>query len=328
MIVGFPTVRMRRLRRTPALRALTTNVRIHPNNMVQPLFIDENATSKVPISCMSGCFRLSLDCVVDETRQIVENGVNTVLLFGIPKTRDENASEAFNADGIIQKAIRNLKNEFGDELVVMTDVCLCEYTHHGHCGIVKNSEIVNDSTLEYLQKMAASHAEAGADIVAPSSMMDGQVMLIREALDDSGFNTVGIMAYSAKYASSFYGPFRDAADSAPTFGDRKCYQMNYANSDEALQELDLDAKEGADILMVKPAMAYLDIISLAKSNFSLPIAAYSVSGEYAMIKAAVQMGWMDEKSVVLELLTGIKRAGADIIITYFAKDVGLWLNLQ
>jgi porphobilinogen synthase len=326
--MSFPSVRMRRLRRTPALRALATTVRIHPNNLVQPLFIDENTKSTVPISCMSGCCRLPLDSVVDEARQILENGVNSVLLFGIPKTRDEKGSEAYTADGIVQKAIRNLKAEFGDELVVMTDVCLCEYTNHGHCGIVENNQILNDSTLEFLQKMAVSHAQAGADIVAPSSMMDGQVMAIREALDDSGFGDVGIMAYSAKYASSFYGPFREAADSAPSFGDRKCYQMHYANSDEALREMELDVNEGADILMVKPAMAYLDIISMAKSSFSLPIAAYSVSGEYAMIKAASQNGWIDEKAAVLELLTAIKRAGADIIITYFAKDVGLWLNQQ
>jgi porphobilinogen synthase len=327
-MMGFPYVRMRRLRRTPALRALTTVVRVHPNNLVQPLFIDENAKSSVPISCMLGCYRLPLDSVIDECRQILESGVNSVLLFGIPKTRDEKGSESFNKDGIIQKAVRGLKNEFGAELVVMTDVCLCEYTNHGHCGIVENNKILNDSTLEFLQKMAVSHAEAGADIVAPSSMMDGQVLALREALDDSSFDGIGIMAYSAKYASSFYGPFREAADSAPSFGDRKCYQMHYASSDEALREMELDANEGADILMVKPAMAYLDIISLAKSNFSLPIAAYSVSGEYAMIKAASQNGWIDEKAAVLELLTGIKRAGADIIITYFAKDVGLWLNQQ
>lgn len=326
--MSFPSVRLRRLRRTPALRALATTVRIHPNNLVQPLFIDETAKSIVPLSCMSGCCRLPLDSVVDEARQILENGVNSVLLFGIPKTRDEKGSEAYTADGIVQKAIRNLKAEFGDELVVITDVCLCEYTNHGHCGIVENNQILNDSTLEFLQKIAVSHAQAGADIVAPSSMMDGQVMAIREALDDSGFGDVGILAYSAKYASNFYGPFREAADSAPSFGDRKCYQMHYANSDEALREMELDANEGADILMVKPAMAYLDIISMAKSSFSLPIAAYSVSGEYAMIKAASQNGWIDEKAAVLELLTGIKRAGADIIITYFAKDVGLWLNQQ
>jgi len=328
MIMAFPFVRMRRLRRTPALRALTTTVRINSNNLVQPLFVDENVKSSVPISCMSGCCRLSLDCVVDEARQILDNGVNSVLLFGIPKARDKKGSEAFNGDGVVQKTVRDLKKEFGDELVVMTDVCLCEYTNHGHCGIVENNRILNDSTLKLLQKIAVSHAEAGADIVAPSSMMDGQVMFIRQALDDSGFDDVGVMSYSAKYASSFYCPFREAADSAPSFGDRKCYQMNYANSDEALREMELDANEGADILMVKPAIAYLDVICRAKSTFSLPIAAYSVSGEYAMIKAASQKGWIDEKAAVLELLTGIKRAGADIIITYFAKDVGLWHNLQ
>jgi porphobilinogen synthase len=324
--LGFPSVRMRRLRRTPALRELTTNVRVHPSNLVYPIFVDENAKAAVPIKSLPGCSRLPLDYVTDDARKTLEQGVKAVLLFGIPSKKDESGSGAFAADGIVQEAIPKLKNEFDDELVVMTDVCLCEYTTHGHCGIVKNKEIVNDLTLEFLQKMAVSHAEAGADIVAPSSMMDGQVRFIREALDDSGFGEVGIMAYSAKYASRFYGPFREAADSAPSFGDRKCYQMGYGNSDEALREMELDANEGADILMVKPALPYLDIISLAKSNFTMPVAAYNVSGEYAMVKAASQMGWIDEKAAVLELLTGIKRAGADIIITYFAKDVESWLN--
>jgi porphobilinogen synthase len=219
-----------------------------------------------------------------------------------------------------------LKKEFGDDLVVITDVCLCHYTSHGHCGSVKDNEVVNDSTLESLQKMAVTNAQAGADLVAPSSMMDGQVKFIREALDDSGFSQVGIMSYSAKYASYFYGPFRKVADCAPSFGDRKSYQMSYGNSEEALREMELDVIEGADILMIKPALSYLDIIQLAKSNFNLPVAAYNVSGEYAMVKAAAKMGWINEKAAVLELLTGIKRAGADIIITYFAKDVKSWLN--
>jgi len=322
----FPPVRMRRLRRTPALRAMATNVRIHPSNLICPIFVDENAQVPIPIKSMPGYFRLPLGRVTDEARKTLEQGVKAILLFGITSKRDETGSSAFAVDGIVQKAIRKLKNEFGDELVVMTDVCLCEYTTHGHCGIVKDHEIMNDPTLEFLQKIAVSHAEAGADLVAPSSMMDGQVRFIREALDNSGFDQVGIMAYSAKYASCFYGPFREAADSTPSFGDRKCYQMGYGNPDEALREMELDANEGADILMVKPALPYLDIIQLAKSNFSLPVAAYNVSGEYAMVKAASQMGWIDEKAAVLEMLTGIKRAGADIIITYFAKDVESWLN--
>lgn len=324
--MGFPPVRMRRLRRTPALRDMTTNVRIHPSNLVYPMFVEENAKAPVPIKSMPGYSRLSLENVTDEARKTLEQGVKAVLLFGIPSKRDETGSSAFAVDGIVQKAIRKLKNEFDDKLVVMTDVCLCEYTTHGHCGIVKDKEIVNDLTLEFLQKMSVSHAQAGADLVAPSSMMDGQVRFIREALDDSGFGQVGIMAYSAKYASCFYGPFREAAESKPSFGDRKCYQMGYGNPDEALREMELDANEGADILMVKPALAYLDIIHLAKSKFNVPVAAYNVSGEYAMVKAAAQMGWIDEKAAILEMLTGIKRAGADIIITYFAKDVESWLN--
>ncbi len=324
--MGFPTVRMRRLRRTPALRDMTTTVRVHPSNLVYPIFVDENAKAPVPIKSLPGYSRLPLDYVTDDARKTLEQGVKAVLLFGIPSKRDETGSSAFADNGIVQNAIRKLKNEFDDELVVITDVCLCEYTSHGHCGIVKDKEILNDSTLEFLQKMAVSHAEAGADIVAPSSMMDGQVRFIRDALDDSGFSQVGIMAYSAKYASCFYGPFREAAESKPSFGDRKCYQMGYGNSDEALREMELDANEGADILMVKPALPYLDIIQLAKSNFGLPVAAYNVSGEYAMVKAAAQMGWIDEKAAILEMLTGIKRAGADIIITYFAKDVESWLN--
>jgi porphobilinogen synthase len=275
---------------------------------------------------MPSCSKLPLNHVTNEAKTTLEQGVKAVLLFGIPSKRDETGSSAFASDGVVQEAIRKLKNDFGDELVVMTDVCLCEYTTHGHCGIVKGNEVVNDDTLEFLKKMAVSHAEAGADVVAPSGMMDGQVKSIREALDDSGFGQLAIMAYSAKYCSCFYGPFREAADSAPSFGDRNCYQMGYANSDEALRELELDANEGADILMVKPALPYLDVIQRAKSCFSLPIAAYSVSGEYAMVKAASQMGWIDEKAAVLELLTGIKRAGADIIITYHAKDVKSWMN--
>ncbi|MCW4015954.1 MAG: porphobilinogen synthase [Candidatus Bathyarchaeota archaeon] len=324
--MSFPSVRLRRLRRTPALRDLTTNVRVHPSNLVCPIFVDENANAPVSMKSLPEYFRLPLDFVADEARKILEHGVKSVLLFGISSKRDETGSSGFCVNGIVQKAIRELKKEFVNELVVMTDVCLCEYTTHGHCGIVDGNEVVNDSTLEFLQKMAVSHADAGADIVAPSSMMDGQVRFIREALDDAGFNQVGIMAYSAKYASCFYGPFRDAAGCAPSFGDRKCYQMGYGNSDEALREMELDVNEGADILMVKPALPYLDIVQLAKSSFSLPVAAYSVSGEYAMVKAAAKLGWVDEKAAVLELLSGIKRAGADIIITYFAKDVKSWLN--
>lgn len=317
---------MRRLRRTPALRELTTNVRIHPSNLVCPIFVDDNLKSPVFMKSLPGYSRLPLNCVVDEARNILEQGVKAVLLFGVPSKRDETGSGAFATDGIVQKAICELKKEFGEELVVITDVCLCEYTIHGHCGMVTDNEVVNDSTLELLQKMAVSHAEAGADVVAPSGMMDGQIEVIRGALDEYDFDQVGIMAYSAKYASCFYGPFREVAGCAPCFGDRKGYQMSYANSDEALREMELDMNEGADILMIKPALPYLDIVHLAKSNFNLPIAAYNVSGEYAMVKAAAQNSWLDEKAAVKELLTGIKRAGADIIITYFAKDVRSWLK--
>jgi porphobilinogen synthase len=317
---------MRRMRRTAALLDIMHKVRLHPSNLIYPIFIDENAQAPIPIESMPGISRLPVKQVVDEAQQAMEQGVKAVLLFGIPSKKDDTGSSAFASDGIVQKAIRKLKNEFGDELVVMADVCLCEYTVHGHCGIVKDGEVMNDLTLETLQKVAVSQAEAGVDMVAPSAMMDGQVRFIRDALDDAGFNQTAIMAYSAKYASSFYGPFRDAAECAPKFGSRKSYQMGYGNTDEALREIELDVNEGADVIMVKPALAYLDIIHLAKSKFKLPIAAYNVSGEYAMVKAAAQNGWIDEKTAVLELLTGIKRAGADLIITYFAKDVKKWLN--
>ena len=324
--MSFPSVRMRRLRRTPALRDMAPKIRLHPTNLVLPIFVDENAKAPIPIKSMPGYSRLPIEQLIDEVKQTHEQGVKAVILFGIPSKKDETGSSAFAKDGIIQRAIRKLKNEFNGELVVMTDVCLCEYTTHGHCGIVKDGEIVNDATLEILGKMAVSHAQAGADLVAPSGMIDGQVKSIREALDDAGFNQVGIMAYSAKYASCFYGPFREAAESTPSFGDRKSYQMGYGNPDEALREMELDVKEGADIVMVKPALAYLDIIHLAKSKFRVPVAAYNVSGEYSMVKAAAQLGWIDEKAAILEMLTGIKRAGADLIITYFAKDLKSWLN--
>jgi len=275
---------------------------------------------------MPGYSRLPSQHVVEEVKQAIEKGIKAVILFGIPSKKDETGTKAFAMDGIVQKTIHNLKNEFSNQIVVITDVCICEYTTHGHCGIVKDGEIINDLTLEILQKVAISHAQAGADIVAPSGMIDGQVKSIRKALDDDDFNQVGIMAYSAKHASCFYGPFREAVESKPQFGDRKSYQMGYENPDEALREMELDVSEGADIIMVKPALPYLDIIHLAKSKFRVPIAAYNVSGEYAMVKAAAQMGWIDERDAILEILTGIKRAGADLIITYFAKDVELWLN--
>lgn len=324
--MSFPSIRMRRLRRTPALRDMMHKVRLKPSDLIYPIFVDESAKVPIPIKSMPGYFRLPIQHVIKEVKQAIEQGIKAIILFGIPLRRDEIGSEAFAMNGIIQKTVRNLKNEFSDQIVVITDVCLCEYTTHGHCGIVKDGEIVNDPTLQILQKVAVSHAQAGADIVAPSGMIDGQVKSIREALDDADFNHVGIMAYSAKYASRFYSPFREAVESKPQFGDRKSYQMGYGNPDEALREMELDISEGADIIMVKPALPYLDIIYRAKSKFRVPVAAYNVSGEYAMVKAAAQMGWVNEKAAILEILTGIKRAGADLIITYFAKDVGLWLN--
>jgi porphobilinogen synthase len=318
--VTYPTVRMRRLRRTAALRSIMQRVDLCPSELICPIFVDENPKAAVQIASMPGYSRLPVQKVVAEAKSIVEQGVKAVLLFGLPKTKDENGYQAYAPNGVVQKAVSALKKEFGDELVVMTDVCLCEYTSSGHCGVIKNGEIMNDPTLEVLQKVAVSHAQAGADVVAPSGMMDGQVKAIRGALDNGGFSQTAIMAYSAKYASCFYGPFRDAAECAPQFGDRKSYQMGFGNTEEALREIALDVDEGADIIMVKPALAYLDIIHAARARFNLPIAAYNVSGEYSMVKAAARNGWLEEKAAVLEILTAIKRAGADLIITYFAKD--------
>lgn len=317
---------MRRLRRTPSLRNMLNKVRIHPSDLIYPMFVDEGITSPVPINAMPGCFRLPFNGVAEEAGKTLNQGVKAVLLFGVPSRKDEMGSESFADEGVVQRAVGLLKKEFGEEIVVITDVCLCEYITHGHCGIIRNGKVDNDLTLEVLGKTAVSHAHAGADIVAPSGMMDGQVKYIRKALDDEGFKDTGIMAYSAKFASSLYGPFREAADSTPKFGDRKSYQMGYGSTHEALREIELDIMEGADLVMIKPALAYLDIIHLAKSRFNVPIVAYNVSGEYAMIKAAAQRGWIEEKAAVLEILTGIKRAGAGLIITYFARDVASWLK--
>jgi porphobilinogen synthase len=322
--VSFPSVRMRRLRKSQAMRRMLQKVRLHPSDLVYPVFVDETIQKPTTIDAMPNYYRLPIHQVAGEVGRAVEQEIKAVILFGIPEKKDEMGSGAFADDGGVQEATRKLKKEFGDELVIMADVCLCEYTTHGHCGIVKNGKVMNDATLEILQKVAVSQARAGADIVAPSAMMDGQVRFIREALDDAGFEEVAIMAYSAKFASGFYGPFRDATKCSPDFGSRESYQVGYGSTAEALREMKLDVNEGADILMVKPALAYLDIISLAKSKFNMPVAAYNVSGEYSMVKAAAQNGWIDEKSVTLELLAGIKRAGADLIITYFAKDVKKW----
>ncbi len=305
---------------------MMNEIQVQPSDLIYPIFVDETANKPLPINTMPGYKRLPISQVVDEAREVIEQDVKAVLLFGIPAKKDEVGSGAYTQDGVVQKATQNLKDEFGDDLVVIADVCMCEYTNHGHCGVLKNGNVQNDETLKLLQKTAVSQAQAGIDIVAPSAMMDGQIKAIRAALDDAGFSQIPIMGYSAKFASGFYGPFREAASSTPQFGDRKAYQINSGNPNEALREIELDIKEGADIIMVKPAMTYLDIIHTAKIKFNLPIAAYSVSGEYSMIKAAAQNGWIDEKTVALELLTSIKRAGSDLIITYFAKDVKTWIN--
>ena len=326
--MSYPQVRMRRLRRTNAMRSMLQRVKVRPSDLICPIFIDENVKAAVSIESMPGYFRLPISGVVNEARSIIEQGVKAVLLFGLPKAKDEKGSQAYAQTGIVQKAVAALKKEFGDELVVMTDLCLCEYTSHGHCGIVEKNEVKNDATLEVYRKAAVSQAQAGADVVAPSGMMDGQVKAIRTALDDACFNHTAIMAYSAKFASYFFGPFREAAECAPQFGDRKSYQMGSANTEEALREIEQDINEGADIIMIKPALAYLDIIHAAREKFNLPVAAYNVSGEYSMVKAAAQNGWIDENAAINEILIGIKRAGADLIITYFARDTGSWLNQE
>lgn len=324
--MSFPSVRMRRLRRTAAMRDMLNQVTIQPSNLIYPIFVDETIKKPVPIQSMPGYSRVPIEQVAAEGKLALEQGVKSVLLFGIPAKKDAVGTSAFAKNGVVQKATGKLKAQFCDELVVVGDVCLCEYMSHGHCGLVKEGEVLNDETLGVLGRVAVSQAEAGVDIVAPSAMMDGQVLAIREALDDAGFDQIPIMAYSAKYASGFYGPFREAAESTPQFGNRRSYQMSQGSQQEALREIELDINEGADMIMVKPALAYLDIITLAKASFNVPIVAYNVSGEYSMVKAAAQNGWIDEKTVVREVLTGIKRAGADLIITYHAKDVKSWLN--
>lgn len=320
----FPAVRMRRLRRTAALRRMVRETTLRPEDFIYPLFLVSGQGVKEEISSMPGQFRFSVDQAVVEVGAALAEGVPAVILFGIPPAKDAQASGAYAQDGIVQQGVRALRAAY-PELVIITDVCLCEYMSHGHCGVVDGNEVLNDPTLELLGRTAVSHARAGADIVAPSDMMDGRVASIRAALDAEGFPSVSIMAYSAKYASAFYGPFRDAAESTPAFGDRRSYQMDPPNRREALHEILLDIQEGADIVMVKPALAYLDMIRDARQNTLLPMAAYNVSGEYAMVKAAAAQGWIDERRVVLELLTGIKRAGADLIITYHAREAARWL---
>ncbi|HMK37237.1 MAG TPA: porphobilinogen synthase [Desulfomonilaceae bacterium] len=315
----FPEYRARRLRRTEVLRSMVREVRLDPQDFIFPFFVRHGRGIKKPVASMPGQFQLSPDMLLKELKEPVERGIPAILLFGIPEKKDPNGSEAYAKNGIIQQTVRQVKDAY-PELVVVTDVCLCEYTDHGHCGVIQGKDVDNDMTLELLAKMAVSHAQAGADIVAPSDMMDGRVAAIREALDESGADMTPIMAYSAKYASAFYGPFRDAAESPPKFGDRRSYQMDPANSDEALREVALDVDEGADIIMVKPALPYLDVIWRVRNTFDLPLAAYNVSGEFAMIKAAAQNGWIDGDRCMMEALTSIKRAGADLIISYHALE--------
>jgi porphobilinogen synthase len=318
--MNFPEYRPRRLRKNENFRRMIRETTLAVDQLIYPLFAVPGQKVKKPIASMPGIFQMSVDHLVREAERVKALGIPALLLFGIPEKKDEIASGAMAEDGIIQRAVRQIKAKVPDILVV-TDVCLCEYMSHGHCGMVEKGEVDNDMTLEVLAETAVSHAKAGADMVAPSAMMDGQIAALREGLDEAGFETLPIMAYAAKYASCFYGPFREAAESAPAFGDRRAYQMDPANSDEAIREITLDVAEGADIIMVKPALAYLDIIRRAKEEFDLPLAAYHVSGEFAMIKAASQMGWLDGERAMLESLTAIRRAGADMIITYFAPDV-------
>lgn len=321
----FPRVRLRRLRRTANLRALVRETKLAVDALVYPLFVVHGRKVREEISAMPGVYHLSLDELEREIAALSQLDLRAVILFGLPASKDEFGSEDYADDGIVQQAIRVCKRSNPD-LVVMTDVCMCQYTSHGHCGIVRDGVIDNDATLAYLARIAVSHAAAGADVVAPSAMMDGQVSAIRTALDEQGFTDVAILAYAAKFASAFYGPFREAADSPPKFGDRRQYQMDPANAREALREVELDIAEGADMVMIKPALPYLDVIRQARDAFHYPIAAYNVSGEYAMVKAAARNGWLDERQVTLELLTAIKRAGADLILTYHAKDVARWLG--
>ncbi len=324
-MTGFPQIRPRRLRRSEALRALVRENRVDVGDLIYPIFVVEGKGIKEEITSMPGISRYSPDQLLPEIEEVASLKIPAVILFGIPENKDDTGSSAYQAKGVVQQAIRTIKKSV-PQLIVITDVCLCEYTSHGHCGIITDGEVDNDQTLPLLARMALSHVEAGADIVAPSDMMDGRVKVIRESLDKEGFQHTPILSYAVKYASAFYGPFREAAESAPQFGDRRGYQMDPPNVREALREVAQDIAEGADIIMVKPALAYLDVIRQVRETFNYPLAAYNVSGEYAMLKAAIQRGWLDEKRVVLETLTAIKRAGADIILTYHAKEVARWLQ--
>lgn len=317
--------RHRRLRSSSTMRAMIRETKLSTDDLIYPLFIVEGETTKTEVPSMPGVFQISLDYIDEEITNLKQLGIPAVLLFGVPQEKDETGTGAFCNQGIVQQATKTIKKKHPDMLVI-ADTCLCEYTSHGHCGVIEDEVVVNDASLTYLAKTAVSQAEAGADIIAPSNMMDGFVVTIREALDEAGYKQIPIMSYAVKYASAFYGPFRDAADSTPSFGDRKTYQMDPANRLEALREAETDAEEGADFLIVKPSLSYLDVMREVKNQVNLPLVAYNVSGEFAMVKAAAENGWIDEKAVVLEKLTSMKRAGADLIVTYFAKDVAKWLQ--
>ena len=324
-MAAFPVKRMRRLRYNPLVRDMVRETELSKNDFIYPLFVVPGENVNKPIKSMPGVSQLSIDNAVKECKEVEQLGIPAVILFGVPSHKDEKGSEAYDPEGIIQRAIRAIKSEVKN-LLVITDVCMCEYTSHGHCGLLNGEEILNDETVELLAKEALTHVQAGADIVAPSDMMDGRVAAIRKILDDNGYQKIPVMSYAVKYSSGYYGPFRDAAESAPAFGDRRSHQMDIANSDEAMREAESDIEEGADIIMVKPAGPYLDIIRRVKDKFGMPTAAYQVSGEYAMIKAAGINGWIDEERVMIESLMAIKRAGADMFLTYFAKDAARWLD--
>ena len=320
----FPTTRMRRLREHPVVRGMVRETRLSVDGLIAPLFVVEGITAKEEIRSMPGQYRHTLESLVEHCKELWDIGVKSIILFGVPEHKDPEGTQAYAADGIIQQAMTAVKKAV-PEMLIIGDVCMCEYTSHGHCGVLDGERLLNDPTLELLEKTALSQVEAGADLIAPSDMMDGRIEAIRTVLDDKGFSHIPIMSYAAKYASAFYGPFRDAADSAPAFGDRRGYQMDPAAVRQAIREVELDVLEGADIVMVKPALAYLDVIKAVHDNFNVPVACYNVSGEYAMVKAASERGWIDEQRIVLESLTSMTRAGAGIILTYFAADVAKWL---
>ena len=324
--MSFPNLRLRRLRKTGKIRELLEEVRLSPKDLICPIFVQEDLKSRIQGSSMPGMERLSLADVANEINTIAELKIPAVMVFGIPSHKDEHGTSAFTQNGIVQKTISEIRKNIGNDIAIMADVCLCQYTSSGHCGLVKGDKIDNDSSLETLAKIAVSQAQAGVDVVSPSAMMDGQVKAIRQGLDDAGFSDVAIMSHSAKHRSSLYSPFKDMAHSAPQFGDRKTYQLPYTNPKEAMREVETDIQEGVDIVMIKPALAYLDLISMTREKFNVPIAAYSVSGEYALVKAAAMAGYIDEKEVTLEILTAIKRAGADMIVTYFSKGAAKTLN--